>query len=452
MFRKLVRIKGRCLLLLLTQLMFISSAGALRAEEYPRSILRMLDSTATEELLTLLADTSKWDGGLLKKHFDNKGYDPELADLVIFIDEKGGANFHLFRHGKRVERLFGAKNIFVLIFSQIELRTKTVVEEGKKKEKGAFEAKMTPLNYQRDLHELDLLSVIRKTMPFDLALKSQEKKLDPQKDDIKLERISSEDSRALYFGMKSFTLETQTKNRITVWPVDLYKQTIGVDDVIWDELTSWLKDNLKTKSPPSSAEIPLLINLMRNQVKDLKDKLDKYDQPDLIDRERKQIEDDIVKGLSEFETSYEGLLEDIVPRNSLRCHKERLVRMRSLSCTFGNYSASWFGASLALNLNEKTPHVLVHWYLPHPPFLPPCRPLIPRPSGGDRWQRFRNFFNGASYSVFGGTNIGEEFLEDTSVGLSAGHLIGYWGALFGIHKGKEDEKWEFFWGINYMLL
>jgi len=418
MFKKCARIKTGCLALLVVQLMFIYGIGNLSAKappekeypelEYPRGILEIIDSTATDKLLRILKSKSGWDGSLLRQYFHKGGYDPELADFVIYIDSTGEVRgYDLFRKGKKTEHLFGAKHFFVLIFSEIDLNTEVTTEKGEKKV-AAFGVKLTPLNYPRDPVELGLLGSIEQVLPFH-APESKEEVLKSEDKEISLERISSEDSPSLYAGMGSFTLENKTKNRITIWPLKKEASLqISVNDVDFDKLVPWLKDHLKPQPP----EITLLINLMKKQIKDFKDNLEEYNKPNTLEKDKEQMKEDIVKALNEFERSYKGHLKDIIPHGSLKENSD--IKIRSLFFTFGNYSNSRLGGSIGL-VNTGRAYLLGHIYL--------NRPLIPPPSGG-------KFLNKFSISLFAGTKIykTDEFLKDNIVGLSIRYtVVGYWG-------------------------
>lgn len=432
-------IKVSCSVFLAVHLVFIFGVGDVRAKEYPeleypRCISKMLTPDETTELLNSLRK-KEWDDSLLIRYFGKECKDPELANLVIYIDSTGVVRkLDLFGQRKKVERLFGAKYIFVLIFSEIDLNTEVKTEKEDKKE-AAFGVRLTPLNYPRDPGEMGLLSAIGSLFSLG-GLGFAEKELKIQQDTIQLWRISSKNSSPLYAGMKSFTLENRTKNRITLWP--LMKKDflqISEEDVNFDILIPWLKKNLEPQPP----EITLLMNVMEKEVKDLKDKLGKYHKHNLLEKDRKQIENDIVKALNAFERAYKGHLKDIIPDESF---KERFTKVRDVSCTFGNYSKSWVGVSLGWSPNKEELYLLGHIY--------PYRPRIPRPSGGEFWDRVKQK---ATISLFVGTNVtGDKKLKDFSVGLSIGHLVGYWGVFIGIQDLKDKvKKSKGFFGINYMF-
>ena len=89
---------------------------------------------------------------------------------------------------------------------------------------------------------------------------------------------------------------------------------ISTDDVNFEVLVPWLKSQLRKKSPPMAS----LIDLIRNEVKGLKDALEKHNQKSLSEEQTKQIEVNIVKGLNEFERVHGSPLEKIIPAKSLR--------------------------------------------------------------------------------------------------------------------------------------
>ena len=228
MVKKCAGIKTGCLVLLVVQLLFIAGVGNLRAKEspekkcqekkypeleYPRGILKMLGSTATTNLLNELGK-DKWNDQLLKEYFGDGGYDPELANFVIYINSTGVLRkYDLLWKGKKTEHLFGAKNIYVLIFSEIKLDT----PEDSSKDT-FFVARWTALNYPREPGELGLLSSIGQLFSLP-APESKEEVLKSEEKKVLLERISisSEHSKTLYAGMVRFTLESKTKNRITLF-------------------------------------------------------------------------------------------------------------------------------------------------------------------------------------------------------------------------------------------
>lgn len=140
------------------------------------------------------------------------------------------------------------------------------------------------------------------------------------------------------FDRKRASLETFIKNLIKpkkgmgiiktymhregIWKEEKGSSKISVADVKFDILVPWLKSQLGTQSLP----ITSLIDLIRNEVKELEDVLEKYDQKNLSEQQTEQIKTNIVKGLNEFEKSHKGFLVDIIPPGSLKVKKEKHVK------------------------------------------------------------------------------------------------------------------------------
>ncbi|UCD85932.1 MAG: hypothetical protein JSU92_07000 [Deltaproteobacteria bacterium] len=229
MFKKLLTI------LLFAHLIFIHDLSDLCAKDFPRGTMQTLNSNETESIRDILSGPTRRWKTLLKGYFKDV-YDAELPDLVIYIDNSGAYKYCLFRRGKKVERLYGSKNIYVLIFSEQDLNV-----PDKEGEEAAFKVKMTCLDYLRDPGESALLGAVLGKMSglgFTMG-KKEEEPLKIQEFQIKMEKISDDEvENPLYSGMKGFTLEkNNTKNRISVYPLYLTNR---------DKYQNWTKPTVRS--------------------------------------------------------------------------------------------------------------------------------------------------------------------------------------------------------------
>lgn len=186
--------------------------------DYPQGISRTLNDASRIDSLRKLLSHQQWDS--VKRIYFDETYDPQLPDLVCYVDNGNNVAMGLVKGKKEEQELWGERKIWVLIFSDKDLNDiDESLENADKKGKDsvAFKVERDVLAYEPEPNVTILSGIlqlvagkivetdIRKVATSDTSERLKLKKYKGGKDSI-------------YVGMVGFPLVLDSKNRIVIWP------------------------------------------------------------------------------------------------------------------------------------------------------------------------------------------------------------------------------------------
>ena len=198
---------------------------------FPQTIDGYFKTKLNSKEVQLLLDTLRSEKNLKFEHIqetffnlaggDDVVYDPNLKNLVFFIDEASSSskdkhkiNIKLIKRKKEKKQLFGEHHVYVMVFVA-KNSLKPII----------LSAKNSSLEWRPPSGDFFLVSIVKTVFTalkeISLAEQAEEKEKEGELIDLEMNKLGNYKDTCLFFGIKKIPLNVNSINRITI---------IGFDD------------------------------------------------------------------------------------------------------------------------------------------------------------------------------------------------------------------------------
>lgn len=186
--------------------------------DYPQGVSRTLNSLSRIDSLRKLLCHQQWDS-VKRVNFDET-YDPQLPDLVCYMDAKDNVTMGLVKGEKEEQELWGEHKIWVLIFSDKDINDiDGSLEKGGKKvsDSAAFKVERDVLAYEPEPNVAILSGILQLVAGKIVETDIRKVATSDTFEMLKLKKYKG-GKDSIYVGMVGFPLVLDSKNRIVIWP------------------------------------------------------------------------------------------------------------------------------------------------------------------------------------------------------------------------------------------